>query len=504
MTQQAEAQQVEAEHVRERMGDAPRGPQARGLQARGPVAPPERTPPQNVDLEMCVLGGIMIEPQAGYPLAADYLTPSSFYLEGNGLLFELMGGLHQRGIPPDCDSVLDELIARGLLDKVGGSGVVLGMLNAVPTAANLDQHARKVAEKQRLRMLIRQCSELIDEAYRQETPSGELAALMQECGIGLMQRGKGGEVQGIGELLATRLPEIEARIAEQDEAHAAGKRRAVPRGAIASDFSELDRLTGGFNAGELWYVGAYTSVGKTSLALSMLHSMARYQGLRCGMLTLEMSPSRLTDRLLCISSSCWSDCGAAGWLTPRALRSGELSMQQRKVLADSRRALDAARLSLDYGSGLMINEVCARLRRLHQRAGCQVLVMDHLHLIRARGAEGASAGEIESWAQALQAVASATGAVLIVPAQLSRPQDKLNPPRPTMPMLKGSGGIEQSADGVLLLHRKNYGRTGLVPLGQADPAELIVAKNRDGDTREIELDFLGPVMRFVNHSEVGR
>ena len=134
----------------------------------------DRTPPQSVELEMCVLGAVMLEPKEAYQVVADYLAPDSFYLDGHALIFTLMGELMARGIPPDATSVIDELRARNLLEQVGGSGVVLGMLNSVPTAANAEYHAKKVAEKAHLRSLIHTCSRIVEECFAQEAPMEEI------------------------------------------------------------------------------------------------------------------------------------------------------------------------------------------------------------------------------------------------------------------------------------------------------------------------------------------
>ena len=123
---------------------------------------------------MCVLGGVMLEPKNAYPIVADYLSRESFYLDGHGLIFEIMGELHGRGIPPDSDMILDELRARGLLEKAGGAGVILSMLNSVASAANVEYHAKKISEKAHLRALIRACTQIIEKCYRQELPIDEV------------------------------------------------------------------------------------------------------------------------------------------------------------------------------------------------------------------------------------------------------------------------------------------------------------------------------------------
>ena len=493
MTPRRSELEQEPEHVRERLGDAPRGPQAQRL-----APPADRTPPQNVELEMCVLGAIMLEPKDAWQIAAERLTPSDFYLEGNAVIFETMAELHQRGLPPDLNSVLDELKAHGLLDAVGGSGVLLGMLNSVPTAANLEQHATKVAEKARLRRLQRVGTELVDECFRQQRSSGEIAAAVGNALTRIADTGQGGEAQGIGELLDERMPVIAERIAEADALRAAGKRiGSVARGGIASSISELDRLTGGFNFGESWFIGAETSMGKTALGLSMIIDMACYQGLPCGVLTLEMSTARLTARLLSMRSFS-SGYGVGGWVMTKAMRTGDLAAEQKKALAFAEASLRQAPLAMDYGAGLTIGEVTARLRRLHQRHGCRVLMTDHLHKVVTRSGDPASAGDYGAWAGALCDLAVGLGVLMLIPCQLNRPGEKTSHQKPTLYRILGAEAIAQAADGVLLLFRKNYYDRYETPLGSGEPTEIIVAKNRDGELRTVPSLFLPPVVLFTN------
>ena len=183
----------------------------------------ERTPPQNIELEMCVLGGVMLEPKNAYPVVSDYLTRESFYLDGHGAIFELMGELHGRGIPPDSDMVLDELRARGILEKVGGAGVILSMLNSVASAANVEYHAKKISEKAHLRALIRACTQIIEECYRQELPIDDVLDQAEAAVLQLSSDSVQSEFTQLSEVLVQYWEQLNERDDELKRRRAEGE-----------------------------------------------------------------------------------------------------------------------------------------------------------------------------------------------------------------------------------------------------------------------------------------
>lgn len=242
----------------------------------------DRTPPQNVDLEMCVLGGIMLEPVEAMPLVSSILRPDDFYLDGHGVIYELALELHSRGIPPDSVALLDELRGRGQMERVGGSAVVMGMLNAVPTAANVEYHARKVSEKAKLRRMIRSCTELVDECYRQELPADQIAHRMYAAAVVH-------EVEGPEEEL------FSIRHACQEFYEA----QSQPLPAIPTGYRQLDNMTrGGFAKGQLHTVLAQTSHGKTAFMLNIAVQQAVGMGIPCLIFSIEMDRKQLFERLV--------------------------------------------------------------------------------------------------------------------------------------------------------------------------------------------------------------
>lgn len=348
----------------------------------------QRIPPQNVDLEMAVLGGILLEPQAAYPLAADILTRDSFYLDGHGILFDIMGQLHRRGIPPDAQSVLDELRAQGLLQRVGGSGVVMGMLNAVPTAANVESHARKVQDKADLRALIRGCSKVIEEGYRQQLNRDEVFGLAEDTLTALIKLGQKAELLPAASHLADYMEMVTAREEMRSAMAAEGHdiHSWVP--GVQSGFPTLDRKTKGFQHDRLTTILARTSTGKSALMLTMAHEMAVERNVPVGFISLEMPVESLMNRMLAIGTKHTCAGGAAGFIdSMRIEQVGEPldAMEWSLVTRSSRRLSDApfypkAPGNHWRGAGGIFEAIKEMVRK-----GCEVIFVDYLQEMEGGG-----------------------------------------------------------------------------------------------------------------------
>ncbi|MDQ3023008.1 MAG: AAA family ATPase, partial [bacterium] len=262
----------------------------------------DRVPPQNVELEMCVLGAIMLEPRSAYNVAADFVHRDSFYLDGHGVIFELMTDLSRRGIPPDSVAVLDALRSQQLIDKVGGSGVIMAMLNAVPTAANVEYHARMVAEKAHLRDLIRGCTEIVEEAYKQERPLDQLLDFAETKIMRLNTRSNLGEFIPIGTVLREYWDKLGERETKLQEMRASGIAHPKLPSGLSTGYVDLDEITGGLRDSELTIIAARPSVGKTALALNFAHNMAVENNVPVAVFSLEMGNEQLAERLLCLGT----------------------------------------------------------------------------------------------------------------------------------------------------------------------------------------------------------
>jgi replicative DNA helicase len=468
----------------------------------------DRTPPQNIDLEMSVLGGIMLEPKDAFPLVQDYLSHDSFYLEGHGVVFDVMAALHRQGIPPDSIAVLDALRSQGLLERVGGSGVVLGMLNSVPTAANVEYHARRVAEKAYLRQLIRACTRVIEDCYRQELPLDEVLDRAESSILQLSAHSGTKEFVSISEVLRDYMDQLSIRVDELERQRAAGIEH--PRVAVGLDtgFLDLDRMTGGLRPSELTIVAARPSMGKTALALNFAHNLALRQQAPVGIFSLEMGVEQLAERLLCIGTK-YTQQGRVRGISTTRLLNPDLTDQEWSVLQQSYERLSSAPIFIDDSSVLSVGALKSKVRRLHATHGIQCVIVDYLQLMTAGSYGDNRVQEVSEISRGLKQVARELRIPVIALSQLSRAVESRTTKKPQLSDLRESGAIEQDADVVMFIHRPDYYEEKKPEARPAvadydtftlPEAEILVAKNRNGPTGAVKTFFFKEITRFLDSS----
>jgi replicative DNA helicase len=467
----------------------------------------DRTPPQNVELEMCVLGGIMLEPREAFAIAADYLSEDSFYLDGHALIFRLMGELFSRGIPPDAVALIDELRSRNLLEKVGGTGVVMGMLNSVPTAANVEHHARKVADKAHLRALIRGCTQIIEEAYRQELAVEEIMDRAEQVILRLAERSVQAEFVPLAEALQLYMEKLSERDKQLRELRAQGVANPRLPGGLPTGFVDLDEMTGGLRDSELTIIAARPSVGKTSLGLNMVHHLAVQESIPVAVFSLEMGVEQLAERLLS-TGTLYTDpqTQRLHGVSTVAFQNPELTDQEWSVLQKSYERLTASRIYLDESSLLTIRMLKSKVRRLYAHYGVRCIVVDYLQLMTGSANTDGRVQEVSEISRGLKQIARELKIPVIALSQLSRQVEARVTKKPQLSDLRESGSIEQDADVVMFIHRPDYYGEKKGPGGaRADrrpdtlvDVEVIVAKNRNGPTGSVDLHFFPEITRFLN------
>jgi len=457
----------------------------------------DRTPPQSVELEMCVLGAIMLEPKEAYPVAADYLSPDSFYLEGHGTVFRLMGELFARGIPPDATSVLDELRSRGLLEKAGGSAVIMAMINRIPTAANVEYHSKKVAEKAMARALIHACTEIIDEAYRQELPVEQ--TMDQACNalMRLDTARLAGQMPTMAGVVRAYRDKMGRRSEALMEQRATGIAEPRIEDGVQTGLADLDRALGGLKPSQLIIIGARPKMGKTSLALTIAHHAAVERGVPTAVFSLEMGLEQLAVRMLAIGSLHTSYDGKVAGIGTERIEQPELSDREWSVLAKAYERLAAAPLYVDDPALLTVGGLRSRARWLTQHAGLKLLIVDYLQLMTDAGHEG-RVQEVSAISRGLKQIARELHIPVVAPSQLSRQiEGRGENARPRLSDLRESGTIEQDADVVLLLHRNPSKETDSLEEKLMPTVEVNIAANRGGPGKVLYTKFFAPITRFV-------
>jgi len=450
-------------------------PEGGGVRASDVFA--DRQAPWSPEAEISVLGGMLIDAEA-VAKAIEFVDDSMFYREANRRLYRGMRRLFERGEAIDPVTLTDELRGRGELDSVGGPAYLAELMEAVPTAANIEYHGKIVREKALLRRLIEASSETIREVY--DTPADSIEDTIDRAEQRIFQISQAGQRKGfvwIKEILWPAFEHIEKLQA------AKGATTGVPSG-----YADLDHLTAGFQKSDLIVVAGRPSMGKTSLVLNFMQHASIDHGTPVALFSLEMSKEAIVQRLLC----------SEGQVDSSRLRRGKLTDPEYSQLATAAGHLNTAPIWIDDTPAITALELRAKARRLKAEVDLGLIIVDYLQLMRGPRAEN-RVQEISAISGALKAVAKELNVPVVALSQLSRAPEQRGDHRPQLSDLRESGAIEQDADVVLFLFRPEvYQRDGGDLEGESlkGKAELIVGKQRNGPTGTVHLFFRQEFTRF--------
>jgi len=440
----------------------------------GPVP---RTPPHDIHAEMGVLGSMLLSRDAVY-VARERLTPECFYKLGHREIFKALLAVCDERDTVDLILLRDELKRRDILEKVGGVAYLAGLMESVPTSANAEYYSEIVREYGIRRQLIEAATAIQESSYHDGQDVGELLDQAEKNILAVRHLRELGRTANVNEVL-------QALVARLEQLHQApGSLTGLPTG-----FYDLDQITCGFQPGEFIVVAARPSVGKTSLALNILHYVCAVERRSAVLYTLETSAQQIVSNFLCIHNR----------IDTQDFRRGTLQPQQWNDIESSLNELVDMPLEIDDSSSISIMELRARVRRMAHQRHVELVVVDYLQLLRPSKRHDNRAGEVAEISQGLKALARELNVPVLAVAQLNRSVDT-EQRRPRMSDLRESGAIEQDADVILLLHRPER-------LGEQDEsqsagslAEVIVAKQRNGPVGICRLVFLKRCLRFESQS----
>ena len=444
----------------------------------------EKGLPSNLDAERSVLGAILLD-NAAYSYAAELLIPDDFSSEAHRRVFGRMVGLGEGGRPIDPVTLTEELLRTNELEAVGGVAYLSALTEGLPRATNVAHYARIVKDKAVLRRLVHTSNSILHEALE---ASEEAADILARAESAMLAVGEDRDLAGLmplGEVFKTTYRSL-------DELLDRGSRIT----GLTTGFRRFDDLTCGLQPADLILIAARPSMGKTAWALSVaLHLALHLNPPRTvSIFSLEMSKEALLIRLLC----------AEARVDSHKFRAGFLSSEDMQKLAQAMGRLAQAPIFIDDTSGLRLQEMHAKARRLKKEHGLALLVLDYIQLMNTPRAENRNQ-EISALSRGLKALAKDLGVPLLALSQLSRaPELRGQQHRPQLADLRDSGSLEQDADLVGFLYREDYylrmaGRE--VPDDVAGRAELIIAKQRNGPTDRVPLAFLDRFARFDNIAE---
>ncbi|WP_416148041.1 replicative DNA helicase [Salipaludibacillus sp. HK11] len=434
----------------------------------------DRTPPQNIEAEQAVLGAIFIEDQA-LVTASDCLIPEDFYRPAHERIFTVMLDLSEKGEPVDIVTVTSELQTKKWLEEIGGVSYLSDLANAVPTAANARYYSEIVEEKSLLRRLIRVATNIASEGYAADEDVDSILNDAEKSILEVAHKKNSGEFVDIKDVLVEAFDKIEML------QHTAGDVTGIPTG-----FTELDRITAGFQKNDLIIVAARPSVGKTAFALNISQNVATKTDENIAIFSLEMGADQLVMRMLC----------AEGNIDAQRLRTGKLEDEDWQRLTMAMGSLSKAGIFIDDTPGIKVKDIRSKCRKLKQDRGLGMIMIDYMQLIQgdARSGEGRQQ-EVSEISRELKGLARELEVPVIALSQLSRGVESRQDKRPMMSDIRESGSIEQDADIVAFLYRDDYYDQ---ESEQKDIIEIIIAKQRNGPVGTVELAFIKEYNKFVN------
>ena len=440
-------------------------------------------PPQATDLEGVILGALMIEPDAILSVS-EILRPDSFYKEPHRLIFEAMLELSAAIQPIDLYTVANALDRNGKLPAIGGPAYLAELTQTVGSAAHIEYHALIVAQKAIQREVIRAGGLIQRRGYDDGLDVADLLDFIESTVFAISESSIKREVQKASSVLTKTMRMIEA--ASQKKEGFSG---------VNTGFTDLDRLTAGWQPSDLIIVAGRPSMGKTAFVLTMARNIAIDQRQGVAFFSLEMSAQQLMMRLIVAESG----------IDSRTIRNGTVTAEQWARLERSIRPLETAPLFIDDTPALSIFEFRSKARKLKMQHDIKLIVIDYLQLMTAAAdTKSNREQEVAAISRALKAVAKELNVPIIALSQLNRSvESRGGNKRPQLSDLRESGAIEQDADLVAFIHRPEY--YGLTEDEQGMPtngiAEVIIAKHRNGAVDTVKLQFLKDQAKFTDLTE---
>jgi replicative DNA helicase len=443
--------------------------------ARTAAAAEPQVPPQNLDAEESVLGAMMLSP-AAIAAVSDVLSPDGreYYRESHAKVYRAALSLYAKGEPVDAITLVDELDERGELEDVGGKVRIHELAALVPASANAGHYAQIVKEAATLRGLIRVGGEIARLGWERPGETPELVDRAEQILFDLSQEKATSEFSHI----ETLLKESFERITHLYESGADVT-------GIPSGFRDLDRITSGFQEGNLVVIAARPSMGKSALGLGVAANLSVRKNVPVALFTLEMSKSEVTQRLMCSEAKVES----------QRLRTGKLSADDWPRLTAACDKLAKAPMYVDDTGSITMMEIRSKARRLKSRhPDLGLIIVDYLQLMTSGTTVENRVQEVSQISRSLKVLARDLDVPIVALSQLSRAVEQRHDKRPILSDLRESGSIEQDADIVMFIYRDEY--YNAEESDQQGLAEVIVAKHRNGPTDTVKLSFLKRYAKF--------
>ncbi|MBW2305063.1 MAG: replicative DNA helicase [Deltaproteobacteria bacterium] len=441
-------------------------------QAKEKALPSIKVPPHNLEAEQAILAGILINNDA-LNQVMDILSPEDFYREAHVHLFEGMTALYNNNEPIDLITLSQYLTRKNLLEKSGGIDYLASLVDAVSTSAGILYHAQIVRDLSIRRKLISQCSAISESCFQNWHETDELLDMAEQSIFDIAEDKIGESFSSMEDVIKGSFRKLES-VAEQE-----GYITGIPTG-----FPDFDNLTAGLQPSDLIVIAGRPSMGKTAFALNIGYHAADKTGKGVAIFSLEMSKLQLGMRLL----------GFEAQIDAKRLRTGFLRDRDWMKLTEAANHLSSLPIFIDDTSGIGVLEMKAKCRRLAKKTPLAMVVVDYMQLIQGRKSAESRQLEISEISRSLKALAKDLNVPVVALSQLNRKVEDRPNKRPQLADLRESGAIEQDADVIAFIYRDEVYHPTTEE--NANIAEIIVAKQRNGPTGYFKLYFKKECTRF--------
>ncbi|NYE36385.1 replicative DNA helicase [Nocardioides cavernae] len=436
----------------------------------------DRTPPQDNAAEQSVLGSMLLSKDAIADVV-DVIKGVDYYRPAHEVIHDAIIDLYGRGEPADPITVAAELTKRGELERIGGAPYLHTLSANVPIAANAGYYAEIVRDKAILRRLVEAGTRIAALGYAGEGEIDDVVDNAQAEVYKVTDRRASVDYAPLSDIMSGVLDEIEA----------IGNREAGLYG-VPTGFADLDDLTNGLHSGQMIIVAARPAMGKSTLALDFCRAASIHNNLTSVFFSLEMTRSEIMMRLL----------SAEAKVPLNHIRNGTMRDDDWEKLARKMGQVSGAPMFIDDSPNMTMMEIRAKARRLKQRHDLKLIVIDYMQLMSSGKKVESRQLEVSEFSRNIKLLAKELECPIIALSQLNRGPEQRGDKRPMMSDLRESGSLEQDADMVILLHRDDVYEKESTRPGEAD---LIVAKHRNGPTRDLTVAFQGHYSRFVDMAQ---
>ncbi len=436
-----------------------------------------RVPPQDIQAEKSLLGAIMIS-DAILPEILTIIRSRDFYEERHAIIFEAMADLYDRHKPVDLLTLTAELKSKKKLKSIGGAAYLAELSNFVPAAAHAKAYAEIVEKASLRRRLIQAGTDIANKAYSDDAEVGSLIGEAERDLFNVSDKIVKSDYVAMDTLLADAFDRIEEL----------RNNKGALRG-LKTGFRDLDKMTAGFQKGDLVIVGARPAMGKTTFAQNLAYNIATINNRGVLFFSMEMADNEIIDRMISDVS------GVSNW----KIRTGNINSEEHQRLMDALGEMDNVPIYIDDTSSMTIVELRNKARRAMHDHDIGIVIVDYLQLITGDDRyKGNRVQEVTEISRGLKILARELGIPVIALSQLSRTVTGRDNPRPLLSDLRDSGSIEQDADLVLFLHRPDYYHQNEDDYEETNITELIIAKHRHGAVGKVELYFHPELLRFMS------